>query len=104
MITYDEFTRLDLRVVTIHAAERVEGSEKLLRLSVSMGDEERCIVAGIGKSYAPDELIARQVVIIANLEPRSLMGIQSQGMLLAAGDDPVFLTPEQAVSPGSKIR
>ena len=105
MITYDDFAKLELKVATILAAERVEGSEKLLKLKVDIG-EERQIIAGIGKSYEPEVLIGRQIVIIANLEPRSLMGLESQGMLLAADspEGPVVLAPSSEVAPGSKIK
>lgn len=103
-ISYDEFSKCDLRVVTIMNANRIEGSEKLLILNVSLGTEERQIIAGIGRQYEPEQLIGRQVVIIANLEPRMLMGMTSQGMLLAAGDsDPVLLQPDKPLEPGSKI-
>ncbi len=105
MITYDDFAKIELKVAGVTAAERVDGSDKLLKLSVSLGTEQRTIVAGIGTAYEPEALIGRQIVIIANLEPRRLMGIESQGMLLAAGDgSPVFLTPEKGVSDGSAIR
>lgn len=113
MITYDDFAKLELKVATILAAERVEDSEKLLKLKVNLGDplgtgasEERQIIAGIGKSYEPEVLIGRQIVIIANLEPRSLMGLESQGMLLAADspEGPVVLAPSSEVAPGSKIK
>ena len=85
-------------------AERVEGSDKLLRLDVDMG-ERRQIVAGIAKAYAPEDLIDRQIIIVANLEPRSLMGLESQGMLLAASGEkgPVLLRPDEKVVPGSTI-
>ncbi len=105
-INYDYWSKVDLRVVEIKAAEPVEGSEKLLKLTISLGDEERQIVSGIAKSYTPESLIGRQVVIIANLEPRSLMGLESQGMLLAADspDGPVILGPERLVAAGVKIK
>jgi methionine--tRNA ligase beta chain len=107
MISFEEFTKVDLRVVKIIEAYRVEGSEKLLHLVVSMGDETRQIIAGIGKSYAPEDLLEKEIVIIANLEPRILMGLESQGMLLAATDDdglPVVISPIRAVSPGTKLK
>ena len=105
MISFDEFKNLDLRVATIRSAERVEGSEKLLKLLVDLGDEERQIVAGIGKAYDPENLVGRQIVVVANLVPRVLMGLESQGMLLAAGsDEPVLLVPDKAVAAGSGIR
>ena len=105
MITIDDFKKVQLRVAKVMAAERVEGSEKLLKLQVDMGEEKRQIVAGIGLGYEPETLIGREIVVVANLEPRALMGIESQGMLLAASNDhPVLLMPEKEVAPGSVIR
>ena len=111
-ISYDDFAKTELRVGTIRAAERVEGSDKLIRLSVDVGETDeasiekpRQIVAGIGKGYAPEDLVSRQIVVVINLEPRKLMGLESQGMLLAAGADvPVLLTPDREVTPGAVIR
>jgi methionine--tRNA ligase beta chain len=104
-MTIDEFQKSDLRVGKIIAAERVEGSEKLLKLQVDIG-EPRQIVSGIAKAYAPEDLIGKNVVIIVNLDPRTMMGLESQGMLLAAhgeGGVPVLLVPAADVAPGSKI-
>jgi methionine--tRNA ligase beta chain len=104
-MTIDEFRNVELRVAKVLAAERVEGSEKLLKLQVDMG-ESRQIVSGIGKVYAPEAMIGKEVVVIANLEPREIMGFTSQGMLLAAhgeGGAPVLLAPDGAVAPGSVI-
>lgn len=105
MITYDDFKKVELKVVRVLRAERIEGSEKLLRLAVDIGGEERQIIAGIGKRYVPEELIGKNIVIVANLEPRSLMGLESNGMVLAASgeDGPVILVPERDVSSGSAI-
>ncbi len=106
MIEYDDFAKLELRVADVTAAERVEGSDKLLRLSVELGEfGQRQIVAGIGKVYEPKALVGTQIVMVFNLQPRALMGIESQGMLLAASapDGPVLLRPEGRVPPGSKI-
>lgn len=105
MITYEDFSRIELKIATILAVERVEGSEKLLKCAIDLGDEQRTLVAGIGKRYEPDELIGVQIVIIANLEPRTLMGIESQGMLLATDDEsgPVLLRPMLPVKPGSGV-
>lgn len=104
MIPFDRFQEVEMRVATVKEAERVEGSEKLVRLLVDAG-EERQIVAGIGTAYDEQELIGRQIVIVANLEPRKLMGLESQGMLLAAdGNRPVLLRPDEEVEPGAKIR
>jgi methionine--tRNA ligase beta chain len=96
---------MDLRVGEVVAAERVEGSDKLLKLKVNIG-EERQIVSGIAKVYTPESLIGKKVVLIANLEPRTLMGHESHGMLLAAhaaDESPVLLLPEGEVAPGAKI-
>lgn len=105
MITIDDFKKIDLRVAKIMEAERVEGSEKLIKLQVDMGEEKRQIVAGIGLAYNPEALIGKEIIVVANLEPRSLMGVESNGMLLAASSDhPVLLQPEQEVAPGAMIR
>jgi methionine--tRNA ligase beta chain len=106
MINYDEFKKVELRVAKIIEAEKVEGSEKLLKLRLSLNGEERQIVSGIAKSYDPALLIGRAIIIVANLEPRQLMGLESQGMLLAADspDGPVLLQPDKEVEPGSIIK
>lgn len=98
---------MELRVATVTAAERVEGSEKLLKLQLDLGElGARQIVAGVGKAYEPEQLVNTQIIIVANLEPRALMGLESNGMLLAARDGegvPVLLRPERPVPAGSKI-
>ncbi len=106
MISYDDFAKLDLRVAKITEAEAVPNSEKLIKLQLSLGEENRQIVAGIGKTYAPEDLVGKEIVIVANLEPRKLMGEESNGMLLAASDEdgPVLLIPELEVAPGSGIK
>ncbi len=104
-MTIDEFQKMDLRVGKILSAARVEGSEKLLKLSVDIG-EPRQILSGIAKSYAPEDLVGKEVVIIANLDPRMMMGLESQGMILAAhgeNGEPVMLAVERDVPPGAKI-
>jgi methionyl-tRNA synthetase len=104
-VTIDEFQQSDLRVGKIVSAERVENSEKLLKLQIDIG-EMRQILSGIGKEYDPETLVGKEVVIIANLDPRKMMGMESQGMLLAAHDEnggPVILTVEHPVPPGAKI-
>ena len=106
-ITIEEFRRLDLRVAEVVEAEAVPGSKKLVRLRVRLNDEERTIVAGLREQYPPESWPGKQVILVANLKPTTLMGIQSQGMVLAAEDDAgriVLLTPEEPVPPGSKIR
>lgn len=114
MITLSEFEKVDLRVVKVIKAERVEGSAKLLRLEVHAGDTNedgtqkiRQIVAGIGKGYDPSQIEGKNIVIIANLEPRMLMGLESNGMVLAASnadEGPVLLTTFSDIQAGSHIR
>ncbi|MBI2644754.1 methionine--tRNA ligase subunit beta [Candidatus Uhrbacteria bacterium] len=95
---------MELKIAKILSAQQVEKSQKLLKLIVDIGTEQRQIVAGIGLAYSPESLVGKEIVIVANLEPRTLMGIESNGMLLAAGDrEPVLLFPEKEVTPGSTI-
>lgn len=105
VITYDYFSKVDLRVAKILDAERVEKSEKLIKITVSLGAEKRNIIAGIGKYYTPENLIGKKIVIVTNLEPRKLMGIESQGMLLAASDDTnlSLLMVDKDIEEGTKI-
>lgn len=105
MITIDEFRKLELKVATIKGAEPHPNADKLLVLQIDVGSEERQIVAGIRGHYQPEELVGRQVVVVANLETAKLRGVESQGMLLAASDSDriVILTPEKKVNPGAKV-
>ncbi|HWG96054.1 MAG TPA: methionine--tRNA ligase [Nitrospira sp.] len=105
-ITIDEFMKIQLKTAKVLSAERVPKSEKLIKLQVSLGTEQRQIVAGIGKKYDPDALIGKTIVIVANLKPAKLMGIESQGMVLAAGDTDVhgLLTIQEEVDPGTKVK
>jgi len=105
-ITLDEFQKIQLKTAKVLSAERVPKSEKLLKLKVSMGSEERQIVAGIGKKYEPETLVGKTIVIVANLKPAKLMGIESQGMVLAAGDSEVrgLVTILEEVDPGTKVK
>ena len=105
MISIDDFAKLDLRVAEVVAAREHPDADRLLVLDIRMGDQERTIVAGIRGHYAPDALVGRQIVVVANLEPCELRGIESNGMLLAAhdGDRVVCLMPESAVASGSKV-
>jgi methionine--tRNA ligase beta chain len=107
MINFEDFSKVELRTVKILEASRVEGSDKLLKLAVSLGEEERQIIAGIGKSYSPEEIIGKEVVIVSNLEPRMIMGLESQGMILAATDDnglAVVMCPEREVPFGARLK
>lgn len=106
MINYDDFAKVELRVAKVESAERVAGSDKLLKLTVELGEEKRQVLAGIGKKYSPEDLVGKAIVMVANLEPRQLMGLESQGMILAAESEsgPVFLMPAEPVAPGAKIK
>ncbi len=105
-ITIDEFRKVSLRVGKVLAAERVPKSTKLLKLQVDIGTEQRQIVAGIAMKYAPEDMIGKRVVIVANMKPAKIMGVESQGMVLAAGEEEVsaLLTTMDDVPPGSKIK
>ena len=106
MISLEDFKKLDLRVAQILEAERVENSEKLIKLQIDLGGEKRQIIAGIGKFYSPEDLINKKIIIVANLEPKSLMGLESNGMLLAASneDQISLLMPDQDIPPGSIVK
>ncbi|MEO8046847.1 MAG: methionine--tRNA ligase subunit beta, partial [Nitrospirota bacterium] len=107
-ITIDEFMKIQLKTAKVLTAERVPKSEKLLKLQVSLGEgaEQRQIVAGIGKKYEPEALVGKTIIIVANLKPAKLMGIESQGMVLAAGDSEVrgLATILEEVDPGTKVK
>ncbi len=106
-VSIAEFGRLDLRVAQVRAARAVSGSKKLVELRVAVGAEERTIVAGILLDYAPADLVGKQIVIVANLKPSKLMGVESRGMLLAATDAEgklVLVTPERPAAVGSKVK
>jgi methionyl-tRNA synthetase len=106
-ISVDDFKKVDLRVARILAAERVANSKKLLKLEVDLGSEQRTIVAGIAEAYEAASLVGRSVVIVANLQPAKLMGVESNGMILAAspeGGKPMLLGCEETPAPGTKVR
>ena len=105
-ITLEEFQKVHLKTAKVLSAERVPRSEKLIKLQVDLGGEQRQVVAGIGKKYTPEELIGRTVVLVANLKPAKLMGVESQGMVLAAGDADVLevLILQRDVPPGTKVK
>lgn len=106
MISFEDFQKLDLRVAKITETEKVEGADKLLKLQIDMGGKQKQIVAGIAEYYNAEELVGREIVVVVNLEPRTLKGVESQGMLLAADENgkPVLLMPDKEVPPGTKIR
>ena len=106
-MTIDDFKKMDLRVGVVSAADRVPDSEKLIRLEVDLGElGRRQIVAGIAAAYTAEELVGKQIVVVVNLEPRRIRGLESQGMLLAAhdaDDNPILLISEKEVPPGSGV-
>src|SRR5262249_48618371 len=106
MITIEEFGKVELRVATIKAVEPHPNADRLLVLKIDLGTEERQLVAGIRAHYAPEELIGKQVVVVVNLQPATLRGVESQGMLLAAsdGEKVIVLSPEKPTAPGAKVR
>jgi methionine--tRNA ligase beta chain len=105
MINFEEFKNIDLRIAKIISVSRIEESEKLLKIEVELGEEKRIIVAGIANYYSSEELINKNVVIVANLEPRIMFGIESQGMILAVKDedDLSVLVPDKEIKSGLKI-
>jgi methionyl-tRNA synthetase len=105
-ISIDEFKRLDLRVAEVVSAEPVPKSKKLLKLTIRLGEETRTLVAGIAEHYRPDALVGRKVVVVANLEPATLMGVTSNGMVLAgsAGEALALLALDRDLPSGAKVR
>ena len=106
MATIQDFNHLSIKIGTIRSAEKVEGSSKLLKLEIDLGHEKRQILAGIGEKYDPKDLKGKQIPVLANLDPRIMMGFESQGMILAADIDgePVLLHPDKKVANGSVVR
>ncbi len=107
-ISFEEFAKIDLRLAEVLKAERVEKTDKLLKLGVALGDERRTIVAGIAKHYTPEELIGRKILIVANLKPAKLRGILSEGMILAASDGDnlgiITVDPDRNIPGGAKAK
>jgi methionyl-tRNA synthetase len=105
-IQYDDFAKLDFRVGTIKAAEKIDKADKLLKLEVDLGFERRTIVSGIALHYQPDAIIGKQVIVVANLAPRKMRGIESNGMILMAEDGEgklKFINPDEFASNGSIV-
>lgn len=109
-ITIDQFAVLDIRIATVKEASLIEGADRLLKLVLDVGDPEagglgeRTVASGIRQWYAPEDLVGKQVVYLANLEPRLLRGVESQGMILAGGEETaVLLAPAQPVKAGTRI-
>ena len=105
-ISIDEFNKMQLKVARVLAAEKVEKTDKLLKLKLDMAGEERTVVSGIALHYAPEELVGKDVVVVANLKPAKLRGIQSRGMILAASDGEGHLAVIEApgVKSGSRVK
>ena len=106
-ITFEDFKKIDLRVAEIENVEDIEGADKLYKLTVSIGEELRTLCAGLKEYYSKDELKGKKIIIVANLEPKKLKGVESQGMLLAAVTDDrkeiSLLTIDREMPPGTKI-
>ncbi len=105
MINYDEFSKVELKVATVLAAEPVPGATKLLKLQIDLGNEQRQIVAGVATAYRPEELVGKSIVVVANLAPATIRGVESNGMLLAAtgGDQVSLVVLDRPIAAGSKV-
>lgn len=106
-IAFDDFAKVELRVGKIVSAQKVEKADKLLQLQVDMGSEVRTIVSGIALHFSPEDIVGKQVVVVANLAPRKMRGIESNGMILMAegeGGKLTFVSPESVVPSGSEVR
>lgn len=119
VINYETFKQIELKVAKVLEAESVEGSGKLIKLKIDLSSETRQIIAGIGKKYQPEDLIGKNIIVVVNLEPRTLMGLESRGMLLAASapaksdsssgekgekEGPILLTTMEDIVSGSEIK
>jgi len=107
MININDFKKLNITIGTIESVEDIEGSDKLYKFTINIGQEKRQILGGLKLSYQKEELLNKQVLVLENLEPRTMMGLESQGMILAASDEndkPVLIQPIKEVPNGSKIR
>lgn len=106
MISIDDFQKLEIKIGTVTSCEKVENADKLLKLEIDLGDEKRIVLTGMSEFYEPSHFEGKQIPVLVNLEPRTIRGIESQGMILAADIDgrPVLLHPDEKVPEGSKIR
>jgi len=105
-ISYDDFTKLDLRVAKILKVEKIPGKTKIVKGEIDLGDETRNVIIGGAEFYEPDDLIDKTVIVVANLEPKKMAGVESNAMLLAAdiNDKPFWLTVDSEVPSGTKIK
>lgn len=107
LIKFEDFKKLDLRIAEIIKAEKIENTDKLLKLTINLGSETREIISGIAMQYNPENLIGKQIIVLINLEPKVFNGIESKGMLLAAVNDNneiALLTPDKKMNPGDLIK
>lgn len=106
MINFEDFNKLDIRIGTITEAEPIERTDKLLKLKIDLGEETRELVAGIADEYKPEDIKGKQIPILTNLEPKTIKGIESQGMILAIDIDnkATLLHPDKEIPNGSKVR
>jgi len=105
-IDYDDFSKLDLRVAKILTVEKIPGKSRIVKGEIDLGDETRDVIIGGAEFYEPDDLIGKTVIVVANLEPKKMAGVESNAMLLAAdiNDKPFWLTVDPQVPPGAKIK
>ncbi len=105
-ISIDDFFKVQLRVAEVLEVERIEKADKLLKLRIDLGDEQRQLVAGVAKAYEPEQLVGKRIIVVVNLKPAKLRGVVSEGMLLAADLDgrPIVATFDEAVPPGTQVR
>jgi methionyl-tRNA synthetase len=105
-IHIDKFFELELRVARILEVERIPNADKLLKLQVDLGKEKRQLVAGVAEAYEPDALVGKRIIVVANLKPARIRGVESQGMLLAADLEgrPILATFDEEVAPGTRVR
>ena len=105
-ISYDDFTKLDLRVARILEIEKIPGKTKIVKGEIDLGDETRNVIIGGAEFYEPDDLVGKTVIVVANLEPKKMAGVESNAMLLAAdiNDKPFWLTVDSEVPSGTKIK
>ena len=106
-ITIDDVMKIDLRTAKVLTAEKVPNSRKLIKMTIDVGTEQRTLVAGIAEAYEPESLVGRTIVMVFNLKPAKLMGIESNGMVLAASPDggkPTLVGFDQAIAPGTRVR
>jgi len=105
-ISYEDFLKLDLRVAKIESTEKIPGKTKIIKGVISLGEENRDVIIGGADFYDPEELVGRLVIVVANLEPKKMAGVESNAMLLAADldDKPFWLSVDSSVPPGTKIK